>query len=101
MLGKGRWWWVRLEGHMEASLVKKVRRKRAERLAGVQQREASTRGFQGTARSTVWQGAGCCVDGGMVAAGQARVTDGLLRYMRGLTFVPAVELGDQEKRQAV
>lgn len=64
MLGKGRWWWVRLEGHMEASLVKKVRRKRAERLAGVQQREASTRGFQGTARSTVWQGAGCCVDGG-------------------------------------
>lgn len=39
--------------------------------------------------------------GGMVAAGQARVTDSLLRYMRGLTFVPTVELGDQEKRQAV
>lgn len=45
-------------------------------------------------RGAVWMG-------GMVAAGQAWVTDGLLRYMRGLTFVPAVELGDQEKRQAV
>lgn len=64
MLRKGWSWWVHREGQIEASLIKKVMRKRAERLAGVQQRETITRGIQGTVRSTVWQDAGCRVDGG-------------------------------------
>lgn len=92
MLRKGWSWRVHREGQIEASLIKKVMRKRAERLAGVQQRETITRGIQGTVRSTVWQDAGCRVDGGMVAAGQAQVTDGLLHCTRGLTCVSTVEL---------